>query len=173
MDVKITCGVCVILMVIYHHQTCTISDLAHSIHFVFLVRIPPTKTVRRKPLPASNACTLCHRRLRAGIIADRCLAKAPALAATVTATATTPPSTATAVAASGVQEDLGLLGRDSGARGSCGDFEAARAAAREAEENYARAGNAGGTLRARRMELSLRGDQAAAVVAPLMHQRCA
>lgn len=51
------------------------------------------------------------------------------------------------------------------------DFEAARAAAREAEENYSRAGNAKGALVARRTEMSLRGDEAMVSIAPLLRKR--
>lgn len=51
------------------------------------------------------------------------------------------------------------------------DFEAAKAAAREAGVNYDRAGNVDGALRARRTELSLKGDEAMAAVRPLLDNR--
>lgn len=54
-----------------------------------------------------------------------------------------------------------------------GDFEAAKAAAREAEDNYSRAGNAAGALVARRTEMSLRGDEAMGSIAPLLRKRYA
>lgn len=120
-------------------------------------------------------------------MADRSLARAPALARPVHA-----PTAASAAASA---TDSGATGSDaaaaldsepwliSWARGGStglgvggGDFEAARAAAREAEENYSRAGNPNGALAAKRTEMSLRGDEVMVSIAPLLqkryHRRC-
>lgn len=51
------------------------------------------------------------------------------------------------------------------------DFEAARAAVKKAEENYATAGNETGALVASRMEMSLRGDEAMVSIDPLLEKR--
>lgn len=111
-------------------------------------------------------------RIRAGIVADRCLAKAPTFAAS-------PGTTDSLLLRAGIKSSpvvkavaptLGNtvpLDRSTGG----GDFEAARAVAREAEANYGKAGNTEGALRARRTELSLKGDEAMAAVGPLLDRR--
>lgn len=112
-------------------------------------------------------------RLRLGILADRCLAEAPKLLHAAGATEFDTGPTRSASGASptndNVDEETLKIGDDDHARGTSGrDFEAARAAAREAENNYGRAGNGEGALRARRTELSLRGDEAMVAVGPLL-----
>lgn len=131
-----------------------------------------------EPLPPRSQ----PNRLRAGLVADRCLAKAPALArpvhapneASVSALTTEGDRTgSTATAALDNETWLppwargGSIGVDDGG----GDFDAARAEARQAEENYSRAGNPEGALVARRTEMSLRGDEAMRSVAPLLQKR--
>lgn len=113
-------------------------------------------------------------RLRAGIVADRFLIKAPTLARSATpAAAEAEPLTKATDDTNGTTTDapcLPLAGGDQSRAGS--DFEAARVAARKAGENYTRAGNPGGALRARRTEVSLNGDENMATVAPLLEKRC-
>ena len=127
-------------------------------------------------------------------MAERCLAKAPTLARkappttttnTTNATDTTVAVDATTIATSTptppetqgktrISVDFSWLspwGNGDDELYTIGDFEAAQAAAREAEQNYALAGNPEGALRARRTELSLRGDEALVAVAPLLDQR--
>ncbi|CAM9432817.1 unnamed protein product [Ectocarpus fasciculatus] len=117
-------------------------------------------------------------RLRAGLVADRCLAKASSLAPPATATSTAQRNEAGATPADGVdgEKRLAPLIWDSGDRVGGGggrerDFGAARAAVKEAEENYETAGNEMGALVARRMEMSLRGDEAMVSVDPLLEKR--
>lgn len=134
------------------------------------------KQLSTPPPPGRN------NRLRAGLVADRCLAKAPALArpAHVPAKASTaalPSETdgtgSTAIAALDNDTWLAPWTRGGGIGVGIGgsDFEAARAAAREAEENYLRAGIREGALAARRTEMSLRGDEAMVSIAPLLQKR--
>lgn len=119
------------------------------------------------PLPAT--------RLRAGLVADRCLAKAYSLAPPAAATSTA--FTTTAMATVDGEQRLaplmgdGGVGVDGGVGGRERDFEAARAAVKEAEENYQTAGNEMGALVARRMEMSLRGDEAMVSIDPLLEKR--
>lgn len=113
-------------------------------------------------------------------MADRCLAKAPALARpayppiTASASAAERDGTcSTATAALDNEAWLAPWARNGniGVGVDGGDFEAARDAAREAEENYSRAGNLEGALAARRTETSLRGDEAMVSIAPLLRKR--
>ena len=115
-------------------------------------------------------------------MADRCLASAPALArpAQAPAEAAAPAltadrdetgSTATAALDNETWVAPWARGGSSGTSVGGGDFKAARAAAREAEENYSRAGNPEGALAARRTEMSLRGDEAMGSIAPLLQKR--
>lgn len=108
-------------------------------------------------------------------MADRCLATAPTF---VHATAATDADASRAGAKSseinGTPREIPQTpGEDDDrpVRSGCGDFKAARAAAREAKDNYDRAGNVDGALRARRTELSLKGDEAMAAVEPLLDRR--
>ncbi|CAM9356030.1 unnamed protein product [Ectocarpus sp. 4 AP-2014] len=130
-------------------------------------------------------------RLRAGLVADRCLAKAASLAPPAAATSTAFATTAMATAAAtpqhseaGTTPAIGVDGEQRlspvmgdggvGVEGGGGrerDFEAARAAVKEAEENYGTAGNEMGALVARRMEMSLRGDEAMVSIDPLLEKR--
>lgn len=121
-------------------------------------------------------------RLRAGLVADRCLAKAPVLARPAQASieASTPALTtegdgtganATAAVDNGTWLAPWARGGSTDVGVGGGDFEAARAAAREAEDNYSRAGNPEGALMARRTEISLRGDEAMGSIAPLLQKR--
>ncbi|CAM9347008.1 unnamed protein product [Ectocarpus sp. 12 AP-2014] len=128
-------------------------------------------------------------RLRAGLVADRCLAKASSLAppAAATAFATTAMAIAAATAqrseagstpasdVDGEQRLAPVMGDGGvGVEGGGGrerDFEAARAAVKEAEEKYETAGNEMGALVARRMEMSLRGDEAMVSIDPLLEER--
>ncbi|CAB1108970.1 unnamed protein product [Ectocarpus sp. CCAP 1310/34] len=130
-------------------------------------------------------------RLRAGLVADRCLAKASSLAPPAAATSTAFATTAMATAAADAQRSearttpaIGVDGEQRlapvmgdggvGVEGGGGrerDFEAARAAVKEAEENYETAGNEMGVLVARRMEMSLRGDEAMVSIDPLLEKR--
>lgn len=112
-------------------------------------------------------------------MAERCLAKAPTLARKPTTVmagggaAAIVASTPAAVAQeTSVAVDFPWVPWDHGDEVfAVGNFEAARAAAREAEDNYTLAGNPEGALRARRTELSLRGDEALIAVVPLLDQR--
>lgn len=113
-------------------------------------------------------------------MADRCLARALALARTNRAIdgdesgdeaaqpegvgRPTTSSTATAT-------HLGLTSRGYHGFRSLEACEAARAAACEAEANYVRAGNAEGALRARRILMSLKGDEAMVDAVSLLQQR--
>lgn len=136
-----------------------------------MINDPPTPLAR----PPTN-------RLRAGLVADRCLAKAPALAwpAQAPTEASAPALTAErgetgSIATAALDNETWVApwarGGITGASVDGGDFEAARAAAREAEENYSRAGNPEGALAARRTEMSLRGDEAMGSIAPLLQKR--
>lgn len=113
-------------------------------------------------------------------MADRCLARALALAQTNRAIADDesgdgaaqpeddgrPTTSSTATTA-----HLRLTSRGYHDFRSMEAFEAARAAAFEAEANYSRAGDAEGALRARRILVSLKGDEAMVDVVSLLQQR--
>lgn len=113
-------------------------------------------------------------------MADRCLARAIVLAETNKAIvgdesrdeATKPedvgrPTTSSIATAA----HLGLTSRGYHGFRSIEAFEAARAAACEAESNYASAGNTEGALRARRILMSLKGDEAMVDAVSLLQQR--
>lgn len=120
-------------------------------------------------------------RLRAEIMAERCLAKAPTLARKAYTTVAIGDAAIVASTPAAVLQEPSVVavdfswlpwGHGDEAIHTVGDFEAAQAAAREAEDNYTLAGNLEGALKARRTELSLRGDEALVAVAPLLDQRC-
>lgn len=115
-------------------------------------------------------------------MADRCLARVPSLAGRAHASTdvsapalTTGRGGAGSTAAASSDNEAWLTPWARGGSTSIGvggvDFEAARAAAIEAEENYSRAGNLEGALTARRTEMSLRGDEAMVATAPLLPKR--
>lgn len=124
-----------------------------------------------------------HHRLRAGIVADQCLAKAPLIAHAAAVAAADPDASAADDVKNSqtvseetldeIHQEVGEMRDGDLFDSSSGNFDAARAAAREAGDNYDRAGNADGTLRARRTELSLNGDEAMAAVGPLLDRRYA
>ena len=106
-------------------------------------------------------------------MADRCLAKVPALARPAAMAAAASPTEKGVAGSSTVSLDGEPWLVPWARGGGVGvDFEAARAAALEAEENYLRAGNPAGALAARRTETSLRGDEAMVLIAPLLQKRC-
>lgn len=129
-------------------------------------------------------------RLRAGIVADRFLVKARSLASPASTTATHASTDATNVSdavgaptavlesSAGDGDGKGIAAGDDSSKAQSSkaagvaDITAARAAAREAEEHYARADNNEGALKARRTEVALRGDKAMIAVASLLEQRC-
>ncbi|CAN0234177.1 unnamed protein product, partial [Scytosiphon promiscuus] len=120
------------------------------------------------------------------LLADRCLAKAQTLARSAGATATIASDAALATAgnvaavppAAGSGEPwLAQLAQGGGNVGACrydrrpGDLEAAKAAARESEDNYSIAANPAGALVAKRTGMSLMGDEAMVSIAPLLEKR--
>ena len=130
--------------------------------------------------PTENSKWTPFARLRAGIMAERCLAKAPTLARKANTTVTIGDAAIVASTPAAVLQEPSVVavdfswspwGHGDEAASTVGDFEAAQAAAREAEDNYTLAGNPEGALRARRTELSLRGDEALVAVAPLFDKR--
>lgn len=150
----------------------------------FNVVIPPrvrrvytkTKTHQKFVPSRTSRHGQCPSRLRAELVADRCLARVPALARPAATTAAASEIDRGAAAGSSVDplDDepwLAPWARGVGVGVGGVDFEAARAAALEAEENYVRAGNPAGALTARRTEMSLRGDEVMVSIAPLLKKR--
>lgn len=116
------------------------------------------------PAPPPSPPLSARSRLKAGILADQCLARAPTFlqANPGQSLETTDDSRASR------ERDGTAHGPGDGLRPDPGVFEEARAAAREAQDKYSRAGNAEGALVARRTELALEADEVMADVAPLL-----
>lgn len=110
-----------------------------------------------------------HIRLSAGIVADRCLAQVPVLVHAKGSRSLDPESLPQDI--EDAFPSLEATSVDQAPKQSIPHYTAARAAAREAEDNYDKAGNIEGALRARKTEISLEGDEVMADVEPLLSRR--